>query len=65
STVVGNPGRVKVRDGVKISKDLNHCDLPDPIADRIKELEKELLELKGEVETLRNERSQIHGHSNL
>ncbi|MBX9971439.1 serine O-acetyltransferase [Cytobacillus firmus] len=65
STVVGIPGRVKVRDGVKINKDLNHCDLPDPIADRFKELEKELQELKGEVETLRKERSQIHGHSNL
>ncbi|WP_264741038.1 serine O-acetyltransferase [Cytobacillus firmus] len=65
STVVGIPGRVKVRDGVKINKDLNHCDLPDPIADRFKELEKELQELKGEVETLRKERSQIHGYSNL
>ncbi|MEK3856747.1 serine O-acetyltransferase [Cytobacillus sp. FSL H8-0458] len=65
STVVGIPGRVKVRDGVKINKDLNHCDLPDPIADRFKELEEELRELKTEVETLRKERSQIHGHSNL
>ncbi|MBG9585763.1 serine O-acetyltransferase [Cytobacillus firmus] len=65
STVVGIPGRVKIRDGVKISKDLNHCDLPDPIADRFKELEGELRELKTEVETLRKERSQIHGHSNL
>ncbi|MBG9542292.1 serine O-acetyltransferase [Cytobacillus firmus] len=65
STVVGIPGRVKVRDGVKINKDLNHCDLPDPIADRFKELEEELRELKTEVETLREERSQIHGHSNL
>lgn len=65
STVVGIPGRVKIRDGVKINKDLNHCDLPDPIADRFKELEGELRELKTEVETLRKERSQIHGHSNL
>ncbi|MCM3706636.1 MULTISPECIES: serine O-acetyltransferase [Cytobacillus] len=65
STVVGIPGRVKIRDGVKIGKDLNHCDLPDPIADRFKELEGELRELKTEVETLRKERSQVHGHSNL
>ncbi|KON85833.1 serine acetyltransferase [Sporosarcina globispora] len=65
STVVGIPGRVKVRDGVKINKDLNHCDLPDPIADRFKELEKELHELKSEVETLRIERSQVHGYSDL
>ncbi|KAF0824021.1 serine O-acetyltransferase [Cytobacillus firmus] len=65
STVVGIPGRVKIRDGVKVGKDLNHRDLPDPIADRFKELEAELRELKTEVETLRKERSQVHGHSNL
>ncbi|KAF0816445.1 MULTISPECIES: serine O-acetyltransferase [unclassified Cytobacillus] len=65
STVVGIPGRVKIRDGVKVGKDLNHRDLPDPISDRFKELEAELRELKTEVETLRKERSQVHGHSNL
>jgi serine O-acetyltransferase len=65
STVVGIPGKVKIRDGVKVGKDLNHRDLPDPIADRFKELEAELRELKTEVETLRKERSQVHGHSNL
>lgn len=65
STVVGIPGRVKIRDGVKVGKDLNHRDLPDPISDRFKELEAEPRELKTEVETLRKERSQVHGHSNL
>lgn len=65
STVVGIPGRVKVQDGVKISKDLNHCDLPDPIADRFKEMENELSALKSEIERLRKERSQVNDHSYL
>ncbi|MED3548904.1 serine O-acetyltransferase [Cytobacillus praedii] len=65
STVVGIPGRVKVQDGVKISKDLNHCDLPDPIADRFKEMENELASLKSEIESLRKERSQVNDHSYL
>lgn len=65
STVVGIPGRVKIRDGMKVKKDLNHTDLPDPIADRFKEMENELQALKNEVKTLRKERSQVHGHSDL
>ena len=39
STVVGIPGRIVVQDGVKIKKDLNHANLPDPIADRLKEMQ--------------------------
>ncbi|MGM0831006.1 MAG: serine O-acetyltransferase [Bacillota bacterium] len=46
STVVGIPGKVVIQDGVKIQKDLNHCDLPDPINDRMKQLERELNEVK-------------------
>ncbi|MEW4329267.1 serine O-acetyltransferase [Rossellomorea marisflavi] len=46
STVVGIPGKVVIQDGVKIQKDLNHCDLPDPINDRIKQLQSEIEELK-------------------
>ena len=57
STVVGIPGKVKIRDGVKINKDLNHSDLPDPIADRFKELENEVVNLRKELERLREERS--------
>lgn len=50
STVVGIPGKVVIRDGVKIKRDLNHSDLPDPIADRFKELENEMKKLKAELE---------------
>lgn len=57
STVVGIPGRVKVQDGVKINKDLNHCDLPDPIADRLKEMELEISYLREQLKELQEERS--------
>ncbi|MDY0324445.1 MAG: serine O-acetyltransferase, partial [Candidatus Carbobacillus sp.] len=31
STVVGVPGRVVIRDGVRVGTDFNHNDLPDPV----------------------------------
>ncbi|MGE7604711.1 serine O-acetyltransferase [Peribacillus sp. NPDC097675] len=49
STVVGIPGKVVIKDGVKIKKDLNHSDLPDPIADRLKVMDKEIQALKLEL----------------
>ena len=60
STVVGIPGRVVVRDGVRVKKDLNHTDLPDPVADRIKELEAEIAKLRSEIESLKQERKSEH-----
>ncbi|MFH0348700.1 serine O-acetyltransferase [Bacillus vallismortis] len=50
STVVGIPGRVVVQNGKKVRRDLNHQDLPDPVADRFKSLEQQILELKTEIE---------------
>ncbi|UTL72851.1 serine O-acetyltransferase [Bacillus halotolerans] len=50
STVVGIPGRVVVQNGKKIKRDLNHQDLPDPVADRFKSLEQQILDLKTELE---------------
>jgi serine O-acetyltransferase len=58
STVVGIPGKVVIQDGVKLKKDLNHSDLPDPVADRFKELESKLNELQKEIKDLQQERSQ-------
>lgn len=46
STVVGIPGRIVVQDGVKVEQGLNHHQLPDPIADKLKELEGEIKRLK-------------------
>ncbi|WNF37041.1 serine O-acetyltransferase [Bacillaceae bacterium IKA-2] len=54
STVVGIPGRVVVQDGVKISRDLDHINLPDPVADKFKELEVEIKKLKEEINLLKN-----------
>ncbi|ASS89791.1 serine O-acetyltransferase [Aeribacillus composti] len=53
STVVGIPGRVVVQNGKKVRKDLNHRDLPDPISDKLKELEKEIGKLKAELDNLK------------
>ncbi|ARK28492.1 serine O-acetyltransferase [Halalkalibacter krulwichiae] len=46
STVVGIPGKIVVQDGVKVEHGLNHHILPDPIADKLKELEEEIKALK-------------------
>ncbi|ADU28385.1 serine O-acetyltransferase [Evansella cellulosilytica] len=56
STVVGIPGRVVIQDGVKVSHDLDHINLPDPISDKFKELEVEILELKKELTELKREK---------
>ncbi|ASF37712.1 serine O-acetyltransferase [Halobacillus halophilus] len=50
STVVGIPGRVVVQDGKKVQqKDLDHHKMPDPVYDRIDQLEKEIKQLQEEV----------------
>lgn len=63
STVVGVPGRVVVQDGIKISKDLNHCDLPDPVADRLREMEEEISELKQMLKKVKEEGVKINDHT--
>lgn len=62
STVVGLKGRVVVQDGIRIKKDFNHSDLPDPIADRFKEIGEEMERLKKELEELQRERSHLDVH---
>ncbi|MBB6447508.1 serine O-acetyltransferase [Bacillus benzoevorans] len=66
STVVGIPGRIKVQNGQKVNKDLNHANLPDPVADRLKELEDEIITLKKELAELNQEKERSknqHGYS--
>ena len=66
STVVGIPGRIAVQNGVKVNKDLNHANLPDPVADRLKELQDEINKLKLELDDHKQERStNHHDYSNL
>ena len=63
STVVGIPGRVKVQNGQRVDKDLNHANLPDPVAERMKEIEDELSKLRAELEELKEEKERSnHQH---
>ncbi len=56
STVVGIPGKVVIQDGIKIRKDLDHCNLPDPVADRFKELGLEIESLQREIKHLKEKK---------
>lgn len=56
STVVGIPGRVVIQDGVKVNQDLDHINLPDPVSDKFRELEVEVLRLKQEINQLKKEK---------
>ncbi|MFJ7828036.1 serine O-acetyltransferase [Psychrobacillus sp. NPDC096623] len=56
STVVGIPGVVVIQDGVKVKRNLDHQDLPDPFADRCKQMEAKIEELHKEVDCLTKEK---------
>lgn len=64
STVVGIPGRVVIQNGVKIDRDLNHSDLPDPIFDKLKIMEVEMEQLKKQL-LLKKEREDKNDYSHL
>jgi serine O-acetyltransferase len=49
STVVGNPGRVVKRDGVRINR-LDHANLPDPVIDTCRTLQQQIDGLKEMLE---------------
>ncbi|QHA90094.1 serine O-acetyltransferase [Bacillus sp. N1-1] len=53
STVVGIPGRVVIQNGVKVPHNLDHHKMPDPVADKFKQMEQEMSDLQEEVRTLR------------
>jgi len=53
STVVGIPGRVVKQDGKKVSQKLDHHRLPDPMLDKMKQLEKEVAVLSEQLERLK------------
>ena len=56
STVVGVPGRIVKQGGKRLTETmLDHVHLPDPIADRIERIERELEEIKEKI------RSRNHG----
>lgn len=49
STVVGVPGRVVRQDGERVPADLDHINLPDPVADRLRWMEREIEDLKRQL----------------
>jgi serine O-acetyltransferase len=49
STVVGIPGTVVIQDGIKVKRDLDHQDLPDPVADKCNMLEEKIAILREQV----------------
>ena len=53
-TVVGNPGRIVRGPAVRPEIDLNHGDLPDPVADRVHAIESKLEQLEMENEDQHN-----------
>jgi serine O-acetyltransferase len=53
STVVGIPGKVVIQDGKRVSRDLEHNKLPDPVEDRCAQLQKEIDLLKEEITRLK------------
>jgi serine O-acetyltransferase len=53
ATVVGIPGKVVIKDGIKVGCELDHRDLPDPVADKFRELQIEMKKLSEELERLK------------
>ena len=53
-TVVGNPGRVVRRNGERVGDRLDHTQLPDPVIEMFRALQKEIDELKTELGELRS-----------
>lgn len=64
STVVGIPGKIVIQDGVKVKRDLNHHEMPDPTGDRFVELENQIARLQNELLLLK-ERKKIDDHSSF
>jgi len=51
STVIGVPGRIIKADGARLPEaTMDHTNMPDPLADRFEALERELIELRKQVE---------------
>ncbi|MDV2582693.1 serine O-acetyltransferase [Alkalibacillus haloalkaliphilus] len=53
STVVGIPGNIVVKNGVKVKKNLDHHKLPDPVSEKCELLEQKIAELQAEVNELK------------
>lgn len=54
STVVGVPGRVVVQDGVRVGHELDHADMPDPVAKMFQCLQQKIIALEQRIESMEN-----------
>ncbi|NLM51749.1 MAG: serine O-acetyltransferase [Firmicutes bacterium] len=53
TTVVGVPGRVVVQKGERVpTVDLNHINLPDPVAEKLQNLQKQIEDIKQQIAEL-------------
>lgn len=59
STVVGIPGRIVIRDGLRVTDELDQVNLPDPVADMVRTMQYQIDILKKEIELLKKERVTI------
>ncbi|MBE1553141.1 serine O-acetyltransferase [Sporosarcina limicola] len=60
STVVGIPGTVVIRNGVKVKGRHDHQDLPDPVSDTCNRLGNEIQRLKNRIEKLETHGEEKH-----
>lgn len=58
ATVVGMKARIVIQDGKRVTQDFDQVNLPDPIADLIRQMQKEIEYLRNEVQILREETKQ-------
>lgn len=57
ATVVGIPGKVIILDGERIKEDrFDHCKMPDPVADAVKEIHNAIESLQQQVNALQTEK---------
>lgn len=62
STVVGIPGRIVKQDGKRVTQKLDHHKLPDPVAEKILQLEKQIEELNEKVKKLKEGTKHVDQH---
>ncbi len=62
STVVGIPGRIVINNGIKVNQELDHTDLPDPMLVMLMCLQRQVQDLQGEIQGLKNKEENKNDH---
>lgn len=58
-TVVGVPGRIVIRDGLKVDQDLRHDQMPDPVADILSQMQSHLDKMESRLKEVEQECCQL------